>query len=94
MILVVFVAFLLLKSCLSGGFDLATAGNLNQIPDVATANGAQAQPTAPQTGDPQADDVTFANVVVTNANDLWAREFERGGQRYDRTRSRRAPPTT
>lgn len=97
LVLLVVVGFFLFRSCAGGGFDLASSGNLGRVPDVPTANGANPLPNAPDAGDvggtsiapandPQADDVVFANVVVTNANDLWEREFARGDSRYDRTK--------
>lgn len=88
LILVVVVGFFLLRGCGGGGFDLSSMGNLDELPGLQPAN-----PSLPATGDgrdltgdPQAADVTFANVVVSSANDYWAEEFERAGKRYERTK--------
>ncbi len=97
LLVVVMIGFFLFRACSGGGFDVASSGNLGRIPDVPTANGVDPLPNEPSAGDvgvgasvapndPQADDVVFANVVVTNANDLWQREFQRGDRAYDRTK--------
>ena len=97
LVLLVVVGFFLFRACSGGGFDVASSGNLGRIPDVPTANGVNPLPNEPDAADvgggpvvspddPEADDVVFANVVVSNANDVWQREFERGGSRYDRTK--------
>lgn len=84
------VGFLLLRSC-GGGFDLSSMGRLDELPGLPgpSAGGqvpAVGNPSEVSGEDPQAADVSFANAVITDANDVWTSQFKSAGQSYNRTK--------
>ncbi|MCC6226259.1 MAG: zinc metallopeptidase [Microthrixaceae bacterium] len=91
MMLLLIVGFLVMRSCGAGGFDLGAMSGLDQLPGLPGATPGQqlpatGNPTEVGGDDPQAADVSFANAVVTDANDVWSEQFRVSGQRYNRTK--------
>jgi len=91
LIVLLVVGVLIFRTCSAGGgFDLGSVlNNLNKLPNSQAADGQQ----LPATGntidlanDPQAADVQFANVVISDANDVWTEAFRTANKSYTRTK--------
>lgn len=88
-LLVVAAVFLLPRLLGGAGFDISNAGlnglpagdGSGQLPGLGDASDASV-PVA----DPDPELTRFANVLITDTNDVWEAAFEESGRRYDRTK--------
>lgn len=86
--LLVLAAVIVLPRLLSGGgFDISTAG-LDRLPDLGSGGqlpgiGDAGDASLPA-GDPDPELTTFANVLITDTNDIWQEQFAAAGRPYDR----------
>ncbi len=90
LLLVVAVVFLLPKLVGGGGFDISNA-NLDSIPGMSEGgqlpgSGDPADAALSESEDPNPELTKFANVLITDTNDVWEEQFEAAGRRYDRTK--------
>lgn len=87
-LLVAAAVFLLPKLLAGGGFDINNAGlNLpgasrGQLPGTGNATDAS----LPVSEDPDPQLTQFANVLITDTNNVWQQQFDAAGKRYDRTK--------
>lgn len=91
MILVVAAMFILPKLLGGGGgFDLNSMPNLDGIPQVSSGaieeQGKTGDVSIPPEADPDLELKQFANVVITDVNDMWTEQFNAAGRDYQRTR--------
>lgn len=89
-VLIVLAATFLLPRILAGsGFDVSNAGldlpgvpSGGQLPGLGDATDAS----LPAAADPNPELTQFANVLITDTNDIWQEQFDAAGKNYDRTK--------
>jgi len=90
-LLLVLAATLLLPRLLAGsGFDVSNAG-LDNLPGIPSGgqlpgSGNVSDASLPVADDPNPELTQFANVLITDTNDIWADQFEAAGKSYRRTK--------
>ncbi|MEI2816018.1 MAG: neutral zinc metallopeptidase [Microthrixaceae bacterium] len=91
-LLMVAAMFVLPKILGSKGADVITSGmNLPQFPSAESADalpdeGRGSDAALPRSEDPDPELTDFANVIITDTNNVWAEQFQTSGKRYDRTK--------
>ncbi|MBY0457550.1 MAG: neutral zinc metallopeptidase, partial [Gemmataceae bacterium] len=89
-VLLVLAATFILPRILAGsGFDVSNSGlDLPQIPNGGQLPGAgdATDASLPVADDPDPELTQFANVLITDTNNIWADQFEGAGKDYDRTK--------
>ncbi|MFN8051952.1 MAG: neutral zinc metallopeptidase [Acidimicrobiales bacterium] len=90
LVIVLAATFILPKILASSGFDvpsgsanLPRTGNAGPLPGTGAAADATLTPAVT---DPDPVLTAFANVIISDTNDIWSRQFEAGGRKYDRTK--------
>ncbi len=89
-LLVLAAVFLLPKIMSGGGFDVSTAG-LDNLPGMSgggalPGSGDATDASLPAADDPDPELTQFANVLITDTNDVWEQQFDEASKRYDRTK--------
>ncbi|MGB6057020.1 MAG: neutral zinc metallopeptidase [Microthrixaceae bacterium] len=73
-----------------GGFDISTAG-INDLPGLdqgrqLPGQGNSSDVAMPAASDPNPELTTFANVIITDTNNVWQKQFEASNRSYDRAK--------
>jgi len=88
-VVLVLAAFILPKLLGGGGFDVSNSGlNLPGMPSGGQlpGTGDSTDASLPASDDPNPELTQFANVIITDTNDVWEQQFADAGRRYDRTK--------
>ena len=85
-LLVLAAVFLLPKIMSGGGFDVSTAG-LDNLPGMSgggalPGSGDATDASLPAADDPDPELTQFANVLITDTNNVWEQQFDEASKRY------------